>query len=143
MKRKPDPLLRTQPWKVQSVFQPIEQILHRLELDGTVETYGRHIVFREDGAGGYYDLVAALRGVIEFHQIAAARYGIPAETEAMVRFANKLDAGSPLFESDLEAVRANIAECKRQALQLRVSQAESILQTVRISTELEIAREAA
>lgn len=143
MKRKPDPLLRTQPWKVQSVFQPIEQTLHRIEVDGTVDTCGAHVVFREDGAGGWYDLVAALRGVIEFQQIAAARMGWPDPTEALVRFANKLHSGSPLFEADLRAVRGAIAACKHQALQLRVSQAEDILQTVRISTELEIAREAA
>lgn len=137
MKRKPDPLLRTQPWKITSVFGPIERILHRLEADGTIETDGRHIVFKEDGRGGWYDAVSALRGVIQFHQIAEARYGLPASTEGMIRFANKLDASAPIFIEDLAMVRANIDTCKRQALQLRVSQACDIVDTIRISMEME------
>lgn len=137
MKRKPDPLLRTQPWKIISVFGPIERILHRLESDGTVETDGRHIVFREDGRGGWYDAIAALRGVIQFHQIAEARYGIPSSTEGLVRFANKLDVSAPIFLEDIAMVRANIETCKRQALQLRVSQASDIADTISIGYEME------
>ena len=141
MKRKPDPKLKTQPWKVQAVFQPIEQILHRIETDGTVQVVGRQVVFEDDRAKHYYDVVAALRGVIEFYQIAESRYGIPCSVEALIKFANKLQFDSPIFEGDIAAARCNIETCKRQALQLRISQAESILTTVRIGTELEIAKE--
>lgn len=137
MKRKPDPLLKTQPWRILAVFAPIERILHRLEADGTIEVAGRQVVFREDGAGGWYDMPAALRGVAEFHDIAAGRYGIPAETAAMWKFAAKLNAGMPLFEADIAAVRASIASCKAQALRLRVSQAESIIRTVQISEQFD------
>lgn len=143
MKKKPDPLLKTQPWKVISVFWPIERILHRLETDGTVDAAGRQIVFYEDGNSGWYDLVAALRGVIEFHQLAEARYKLPAAVEALIRFANKLDASSPIFETDLAAVRASIESCKRQAMSLRLSQATDILQTVRISMAMDKLKEAA
>lgn len=135
-RRKPDPMLRTQPWRITAVFSPLERILHRLEVDGTVETTGRMIVFREDGAGGWYDLVAALRGIIEFHDIASRRFRLLADTDAMTRFANKLEAGAPLFESDMRAVRNNIDSCKRQAMNLRVSQAVEIVQTIQISNEL-------
>lgn len=84
MKRKPDPLLRTQPWRILAVFSPIE------------------------------------------------------------KFANKLHAGSPIFEADLVAVRAGIASCKAQAMRLRVSKASDIIQTVRVSAELDrIGRQAA
>lgn len=144
MKRKPDPLLRTQPWRILAVFSPIERVLHRLEADGTVEVAGRQVVFKEDGRGGWYDMVAALRGVIEFHQVATARYGIPADVAPLEKFANKLHAGSPIFEADLVAVRAGIASCKAQAMRLRVSQASDIIQTVRVSAELDrIGRKAA
>ena len=137
MKRKPDPLLRTQPWRMTMVFGPIERILHRLESEGTVEVAGRHVVFKEDGRGGWYDAVAALRGVIEFHQLAQSRYGYPADVEALIKFANKLEAGMPVFETDLAAVRENIATCKRQAMALRVSQAASLIDAVRIGAEVE------
>ncbi len=143
MRRKPDPYLRTQPWKVTMVFGPIERILHRLETDGTVEVAGRQVVFYEDGNGGWYDAVAALRGVIQFHELAASRHGLPVELASLHKFANKLEASMPIFEADIQAVRACIAECKKQALQLRVSQAQDIVDTIRISMEMDKIKEAA
>ena len=137
MKRKPDPFQRTQPWKVFSVFHPIEQILAGIKRDGTIEVAGRQVVFKEHGRNGWYDAVAAIRGVIEFHQIAQDRYGILADTEPLAKFANKLDAGAPIFESDLESVALAITSCKRQAMALRVSQALDIVQTVQISAEFD------
>lgn len=132
-----DPLLRTVPWRVATVFAPLERILHRLEADGTVETHGAQIVFREDGKGGWYDLPAALRGVVEFHRLAESRHQLPVDVSAMEKFANKLELDSPLFEQDLVDVRKNINSCKAQALRLRVSQAESIIRTVQIGSEID------
>ena len=144
MKRKPDPLLKTQPWRILAVFSPIERVLHRLETDGTIEVAGRNVVFREDGRGGWYDIVSAMRGVVEFHQLATKRYGIPADVAAIEKFANKLDTGTPIFEADIAAIRESITSCKRQAMQLRVSQATDILKTVQIGAELDrIGRKAA
>lgn len=143
MKRKPDPLLRVQPWKILAVYAPIERILHRLEADGTIDVAGRQVVFREDGVGGWYDMPAALRGVAEFHDMAASRHGIPANTDPLWKFAAKLDAGMPLFEADIAAVRTSIESCRQQAMRLRVSQAESILRTVQISAEIDKIRRAA
>ncbi|MRR49403.1 MAG: hypothetical protein EG825_00585 [Rhodocyclaceae bacterium] len=138
-----DPLLRTQPWKVVAVFQPIEHFLHKLEVDGTVETTGRHVVFQADVEKHWFDLVEAIRGVIQFHHIARDRYGLDVNTEALERLTNKLDVAAPIFLGDIEAVRRDIASCKQQALRLRLSQAEDILTTIRISAELDAARAAA
>lgn len=137
MKRRHDPPLRLMPWKVTSTFQPVERLLHRIEVDGTVEAAGRQIVFKEDNREGYYDMVEALRGVIEFFEIATARYGLPLDVQPMVRFANKLDSGAPLFEADLAGVRSCIEQCKVQALKLRLSQSDDIVKTIQISMELE------
>ena len=143
MRRKHDPLLRLTPWKVTATFQPVEQLLHRIEVDGTVETAGRQIVVKEDNREGYYDVVEALRGVIQFFEIAASRYGLPIDMKPMVRFANKLESGVLIFDADLLGVRACISECKVQALKLRQSQADDILNTVRISAEMDKVRRAA
>ncbi len=143
MKRKPDPLLRTQPWKIAAVFGPIERILARLEIDGTIEVAWRQVVFKEDSRNGWYDAVAALRGVIEFHQLAQSRHGYPADVEALIKFANKLEAGAPIFEAEIGKVRACIASCVQQAMQLRISQAEDIVKTIQIGMQLEKMKEAA
>jgi fructose-bisphosphate aldolase class 1 len=102
-----------------------------------------YVVFKEDGRGGWYDAVAALRGVIEFHQLAEARHGHPANVEALIRFANKLESSAPIFEHEITMVRACIASCIRQALKLRISQSTDILDTLRIKWEMEKIREAA
>lgn len=108
-----------------------------MEIDGTVETTGRQVVFKEDSKGGWYDVPAALRGVAEFHDVAAKRYGIPADTKPLWQFAAKLEAGMVLFENDIAAARESIASCKQQAMRLRVSQAEDVLKTVKIGAELD------
>ena len=137
MRRPYDPRLKAQPWKIFCVFEPLESVINRLEIDGTVDTVGRHVVFHETSRGEWYDLPAALRGVIDFHRIATERHGLQADVSALERFANKLDAGSPIFESDIVAVRAGIASCKRQAMHLRVSQAVEIVDLVRVRAEVD------
>ena len=138
MTRRPyDPLLKHQPWRIFAVFHPLESVLDRLEREGTVDAVGRQIVFREESRGELYDLPAALRGVIEFHQLAEVKYSIDGETGVMEKFANKLEYGMPVFESDIAAVRENIATCKRQAMALRVSQATALIDAVRIGAEVD------
>lgn len=137
MKLNLDPLLKCMPWKILFVFQPLETVLNRIEKDGTVDTTGRQIVFREDMRGGWYDMVDALRGVIEFHEIAKRLHGVPANVEAMKKFANKLEASMPIFDQDIADVRECIQSCWRQAMTLRVSQAQSIVDTVRVGAEMD------
>lgn len=129
--------LSAQPWKISTVFDPIERILHRLEADCTIDSAQGRPVFYEDGHSGWYDLVEAIRGLIDFHQIAEARHGIAADTDGLIRFANKLHSSAPIFEQDLALVRANIDTCKRQALRLTIDEATDIVQTIRIGMELD------
>ena len=132
-----DPLLRTQPWKVMAVLSPIEGILKRLESDGTVDAIGRQIVFTESASGERFDLPEAILGVVDFHELAASKYGLPIDVNALRRFANKLHAGSPIFEADVEASHRCLQACWSQAMQLRVSQAADLVRTVQIGAEIE------
>lgn len=125
--------LAAQPWKVQSVFAPIERVLHRMQADGVIDCAQGRPVFHEDGRGGWYEVVEALRGVIQFHQLAEARHGIEAEVDGMVRLANKLDLAAPIFEEDIATVYADIESCKRQALRLTIDEATDIVKTIQIS----------
>lgn len=143
MKRKHDPYLRVQPWKVLAVFQPIESIIHRLKMDGTVEVEGAEVVFTETSTGHRYNMIEALRGVIEFFDIATGRYGIQFPTFSMTRFANKLDLCAPIFEDELGPLLSEVDECKRLAMGLRVSQAEDVLKTVKISEQMDRLKAAA
>jgi hypothetical protein len=140
MKRRPrqfDPMLRTQPWKIYSVFDPIERVLHRMESEGTIDAAGGVAVFHEDSKGGWYEIVPAIEGIIEFHQIAQSRYGLPCDISGLSRLAKKLDHSAPIFPADIAAARASINSCKQQAMTLRQSQATDIIETVRISMALD------
>ena len=120
-----------------AVLSPIEGILKRLESDGTVDAIGRQIVFTESASGERFDLPEAILGVVDFHELAASKYGLPIDVDALRRFANKLHAGSPIFEADIEAARQCIKACWSQAMQLRVSQAADLVRTVQIGAEIE------
>ena len=138
MKQNPDPLLKTQPWRVFAVFAPVERIINRISIDGTVQVAGRHVVFKEAAYGKeWYDAVAALRGIIDFHRMANERYPVKADTAALEKLANRLDAGAMIFDADLPLILKSIASCKRQALSLRVSQAASLVQDVQISVQFD------
>ena len=137
MKHKPDPRLRAQPWRAMFVLSPLEKVIQRIDQDGTVDAVGKQIVFTEESKGDRYDLPEAIRGVVEFHRLAMEKYGLPVEVDTMEKFANKLDNGAPVFESDIEAIRREIETCRQQAYQLRVSQAIELLNIVRISAELD------
>jgi hypothetical protein len=108
-----------------------------VEADGTVDAAGGVPVFCESSNGGWYELGAALQGVIEFHVIARDRYGYAVDLAGLDRLRNKLDLGAPLFDDDLIAAKRAIVSCKQQAGRLRVSQAVDIVDTVRISMALE------
>lgn len=142
-RRQLDPLLRTQPWKIYAVFEPIETILTRMERDGTIDAASGVPVFCEHGAGGWYEVGPALEGVLQFHEIATRRYALPCDPSGLQRIAKKLDVGAPIFEADIAAARASINSCKRQAMALRQSQATDIIDTVRISMALDRTRSAA
>lgn len=129
--------LAATPWKIANVFAPIERVLGRLDIDGTIDVAQGRAVFREDMKGGWYEVVPALRGVVDFHALAAQRHGLQIDLTPLTKLANKLELGSPLFESDVTAVRTCIAECKRQAAKLTTNQADSILRTVQISVAME------
>lgn len=127
--------LAARPWKIDAVFAPIERLLARMEIDGTIDDAQGRAIFKEDG--GWYEVVPALRGVIEFHELATQRYGLPADTAALRRLANKLEVNSPLFEQDIAAARRDIDSCKRQAAQLTEDQAQSLLNTTRLAIALD------
>lgn len=130
--------MATQPWRIVAVFGPIERILHRIEADGTIDAVQGRPVFYEDSNAGWYEFVEAIRGIIQFHLLAAERLGEQADVLGLARLANKLDAGSPLFEADIEAAYRSIEICKRQALRLTIGAAGEMLQTVQISARAEV-----
>lgn len=125
-----DPFLRTCPWRITCVFQPLEAVLHRIEADGEIEAVRGQPVFHVPHAREWFDVAAAIQGVIEFAELARVRHGIAASVGGLRKLANKLDSGSPLFPADIEAARGDIDFCQRAWQGLRVSQADKLIEEV-------------
>lgn len=131
------------PWKITAVFYPLDRILHQIEANGTVDVIQGKAVFNECMRGDWYEMAPAMEGIIQFHDLANLRHGLSADTSGISRLAKKLEYASPLFEADIEAARRSIESCKREALRLTLDQAQDLLDTCRISTELDRLKEAA
>ena len=138
MKRRPDPLLRCQPWKIHAVFDPIDQVIARLEADGTVETDGRVISFYDAASNERYDLVAALLGIVEFFELAAGRGYIPEPDQTgLKKLAMKLWHDTPLFDADVAKAKAEVATLKRTSGTLRASAAADLIKSIQIADAME------
>ena len=133
------PKLSTCPWKIAAVWAPVEAIMRRMEIDGSVDAVQGRPVAQDHGAGLWYEIGPALEGLAEFHQIAAARKRAALDVSALRKFATKLTHGAPILAADLAAVRACAQHCKALARTMTVDEADSILQTVRVGIALEAA----
>lgn len=131
------------PWKITAVFYPLDRILHKIEAEGTVDVAQGKAVFKDCMRGDWYEMAPAMEGIVEFHELANARHGLAADTSGISRLAKKLEYASPIFESDIEAAKKSIESCKREALKLTLDEAQDILNTVRIASELDKLKKAA
>jgi hypothetical protein len=125
------------PWKIDAVWAPLERMLARLELDGTVDTAMGKPVLHDDANRGWYEIAPAIEGIAQFHEIAATRHGWQIDLRPLHKLAAKLRHGSPVFAADIAAVRVCADQCKRHAMQMTGREAEDVLQTVRISIQME------
>ncbi len=138
MRRKFDPLLRTQPWKIHAVFDPLDRVIAQIEADGTVETDGRLITFYDAASNERYDIVAALLGIVEFFELATGRGYFPAPDQSgLKKLAMKLWHGTPLFDGDVAKAKAEIATLKRLSGTLRASAAADLIKSIQIADAME------
>lgn len=119
--------LSAQPWKIHAVFAPLEQLLAQIELTGCVDECQGRAVFMEHGAGGYYELAPAIRGIVDFHDLAASRHGVPLDTRPLTTLANKIEYDTPLVENDLARARDCINRLKSFATRLTAGEAKQLL----------------
>lgn len=130
--------LRTQPWKLNGVFGPLEEILNQMELSGNSDTdaFGT-LIFRDAGDANWYASSAAINGVADAYEAHALRSGRPMPLEPLRMLAKKFRYGTMVFPAELDAARAAIAELRRESLGMTEDYAASLLQTVRIQIEIE------
>jgi len=130
--------LRTQPWKLHSVFQPIEDILSKMEATGYSDADQRgRPVFRSMKDSCWYTSAEAINGVADAYEIHAARSGRAMPIEPLRRVASKLHYDSVLFQDEVDAMRAALAVLRSETMGMTEDYAHSLLQGVEIKVEIE------
>jgi len=133
-----DALMKTQPWRMRSVFQPVIAILDQLENDGTMDiSADGQPIFKDVIDGCYYDTCVALDGISECFELLSERKNIPIDTGPLRRISNKIRYHMPVFIEDTKACRACLDVLHSHCLHLRISEAVDLIQTIRVREELE------
>lgn len=132
------PKLRTQPWRVAAVFQPIESILAQIEQAGEVTTDEKGMpIFKDSGDGNWYATAPALEGIIDAYATHAYRSSRPMPLDALRRFAKKLEYASPITLADCAEVKRDLAVLRKETLGMTAEYAASLVRTTQIKIELE------
>lgn len=129
--------LRHQLWKVHAVFSPLEAILDQLEQHGTIdETTSGQAVFQSHD-GEWFDTAAAILGTVEAYEIHETRTGRPLDLQPLHQFANKLQYGMPVFDSDTKAARECLARMKAETLEMTAGYARDLINDFQIKEGLQ------
>lgn len=135
--------LRTEPWKVDAVFRPLETILDELGRDGTVTTTAAGVpIFRDRNDGCWYETAPAVEGVACAFEIHGMRQCRAVPVEALLLLARKLRYAMPIDEADVEAARRDLVALRAEAMQMTAAYARDLVRTTQVRIEFD-AKEAA
>ena len=129
--------LRLLPWNIHGVWAPLDAILSRLEKDGTAEYSGGEPVLYDPGTNDWHNSAQAVRGIAEFHEVAALRKGWTVDTEPITRFARRLETDDEITQQDIDDVRACAATLRRLSGSLTLREARAYLDETCIRIEVE------
>jgi hypothetical protein len=132
-------LLKTQPWKIAAVFNPLEAILNQLEQQGTidVETYTGRPIFKDHNDGHWYESPVAIMGVVDAYAIHEQRRGIDLDMAPLRQLAKKLDVGMPIFPSDTASCRECLKRMKAETMTMTADYARGLIVDFQIKEELQ------
>lgn len=135
--------MRSEPWRVAAVFDPLEAILDGLERDGEVTTTRDGTpIFRDMNDGCYYETAPALEGIIDAFATHAVRQHRPMPLEPLRVLARKLRYAMPLEMADVAAARQSVKALRAESMEMTLRYANDLVKTTQIRIELD-EREAA
>ncbi|ENO80913.1 hypothetical protein B447_10618 [Thauera sp. 27] len=129
--------LRLLPWNIHGVWAPLDRILAKLELDGTAEYSGGEPVLYDPGTNDWHNSAQAIRGIADFHEVAALRKGWTINTEPITRFARLLELDDEITQQDIDDVRSCSVVLRTLAGSLTLREARAYLDETCIKIEIE------
>ncbi|NMG70330.1 hypothetical protein [Parazoarcus communis] len=136
-RKRTDLPLRLIPWNIHGVWAPLDTILDRLEKDGTIEWSGGEPVLYDAGTADWHNSAQAIRGIADFHEIAARRKGWTINTEPIHRIARLLESDDEITQQDIDDVRTCSAMLRRLSGELTLGEARAYLNETCIRIEVE------
>lgn len=129
--------LKTMPWRVSAVFNPMLAIIDQLEEHGTIDVAGSGQPVFKYTDGDWYDSPAAIMGFVEAYEIHEVRSDRTINLEPLRQLANKLKYSMPIFPSDTAAARDSLARCKAETLEMTAGYADQLVTDFKIKDELQ------
>lgn len=118
------------PWRMRATFGPVEDILTTLETTGDIDADKDGAVYRAPSSHIWYDLAGAIEGFAEFYEAHARISGREMPTSSLRQLANKFAYGVMIFQSDIDAVRRDLAILKKETLPMTEHYTTSIIQSM-------------
>lgn len=119
------------------VLRPLEAIIDRLEIDGTVDVDGKgNPVFRA-GDGEWYDAAGAIEGVMWHFGTYSERHGVELPLDALRELVIAFRYCVPVQASTMQKLRAAMPVLRRVMGMADTNEQIDILRVVQIRAELE------
>ena len=130
--------LRSQPWKVAAVFNPLESIINQLEREGTIDiARDGTAVFKDANDGNWYDSSVAILGVVDAYEIHERRHQRTLGLEPLRRLSNLLKYGMPIFEKDTRAARECLHRMRAETIEMTADYAKQLIKDFQLMEELQ------
>lgn len=117
-----------------TVLCPIQSIINRLDIDGTVDTVDGRPVFND--GGDLYEIVPALDGLLDWIGLYAKKSGRHINLEPFEQLKQQLHFSMPIQATTFNACKAMLPEMQRFVALMPAKEALSNLTTVQISGKL-------
>lgn len=130
-------LLKTQPWRIKALFDPLLAIVEQLEIEGTTDIQNDGTAVFKDVVDGYwYESYTAIMGVVDVFEIHEKRAGVMIDLEPLRRLALKLKNDVDILLCDTEDCRACFARMHSASLIMTVGYASELIKDTLIQEKM-------
>lgn len=119
------------------VLRPLEQIIDRLEIDGTVDVDGRGTPVFQDGDGQWYEAAGAIEGLMWHIEMLAIRHGMDLPLDGMRELVTAFRYLVPVQPSTMAKLRLAMPELRRVLSMADPDEQISLMRQTQIKAELE------
>lgn len=133
-------LLRHEPWRLQSVFAPIDHIINEIDRDGEV------LVMVDDGEevpcfkhfmdGCTYPIKPSLEGMCDSFDMHSEHWKRPIMSDGLRNLMRLIEEGEDLCQADIDSARESVNLMRREASSMTIRYASDLVMRTSIAIEI-------